>query len=304
MKPLRQGRFKKQLLDPAGLSAEAPEVARRLAPLAPFISDPALYASLWCLQYLRTRYPRNWWGSKRPHLLHAHKLNVSLAELDLDWQDFEHPLLEEHVTLGNLWGDRAFKATPVAVHRSLLAWSAGAYPLVLMDRVPTVEEVLAQQTRGQRCVTLMRRPSALAKLVLGERDALGFAFHDLIHADHFFHDNHLMRAQVGFYRLVERMLTEGMLAPFMARAEFPEALDYLLADMNAHPVHLLKCLRAICRKAHDRESGELFERILPQYWPSETHESLRELNGPRFTDAHARALTDWCWHQGAQVNSP
>lgn len=300
MKPLRQGRFKKQLIDAAALAAEAPEVARRLTPLQAYAAEPALYATLWCLQYLRTRHPKNWWGAKRTHLLHPHKLDIKLRDLELDWQEFEKPLVEEHGTLGNLWGERAFKATPEAVHRSLLAWSHGNYPLVLMDRVPTVEEVLAQQTNGQRCVTLLRQPSALAKLVLGERDALGFAFHDLIHADHFFHDNELMRAQVGFYRLVERMLSQNLLAPFMARADFPEDLDYLLADMNAHPVHLWKCLRAVCRKADDFESGELFETILARNWflSPTLAEALVELNGPRFTDAHAQALTDWCSSQG------
>lgn len=300
MSDIRQGRFKKVLASAEQLREEAPELARRVAPLflaweAKHLTDAELVAS-WSLIYLRLRHPRSWWGAKRAAPLHAHHLSLKLRDLPIEWTQEESALLEQYTTLGELWSKRAFKATPEAVHRAILAWSTGAYPLVMMERVPTVEEVLTQQMQGQRCVTLFREQTSLAKLILGERDALGFAFHDLIHADHFFHDNQLMRGQIGFYRQVDDLLRGGLLAPFMAAAEFPEQLDYVVADMNSHPVHLWKCFKSICRQANHAAMDELFLAQLPQRWKlkPELSEAFDHLNGPQFTDNMARLILSFC----------
>lgn len=301
MSDIRQGRFKKLLVPIEQLQLEAPEISRRLSPLFILwkekkINDAEL-AALWCLLYLRVRHPRSWWGSKRSTPLTKHQLNLQLLDLDWNWSSEELALINQYQTLGNLWNHRSFKATPEAVHRSILSWSTGLYPLVLMERVPSVEEVLEQQMKGQRCVTLFSELNSLAKLILGERDALGFAFHDLIHADHFFHDNTLMKGQIGFYHQINTLLRNGMLDPFMANGDFPEQLDYLVADMNSHPVHLWKCFKSICRQANHAEMDELIYSKIPKLWDlNETlSDALIELNGPNFSlEIHATALLKWC----------
>ena len=300
MSDIRQGRFKKLLVPIEQLHVEVPEISLRLSPLfkqweEKRLTDAELTA-LWCLQYLRVRHPRSWWGAKRSTPLATHNLQIQLTELQWDWTGEEKALLQQYPTLGDLWNYRSFKATPEAVNRSILNWSTGKYPLVLMERVPAVEEVLEQQMKGQRCVTLFREISSLAKLILGERDALGFAFHDLIHADHFFHDNVLMKGQIGFYHQVNTLLKSGMLEPFMAHADFPDQLDYLVADMNSHPVHLWKCFKSICRKSNHAEMDELFAVRIPKLWelPENLVDALVELNGPNFTETHAYLLLNWC----------
>lgn len=300
MSDIRQGRFKKQLATPEQLRQEAPLAAQELAPVflaweQQLLSDVELVA-VWALVYLRVRHPKSWWGAKRSSALHPHNLQLPLRDLPLQWRADEAHLVDSYATLGDLWAGRAFKATPESVHRSLLAWSLKEYPLVLMERIPTVEEVLEQQIEGQRCVTIFREPTALAKLILGERDALGFAFHDLIHADHFFFDNTLKRGQIGFYRQVNDLLRAGLMAPFMSAAEFPEQLDYLVADMNSHPVHLWKCFKSILRQGDAWAMEELLLKTLPQRWNLglELSQALEELNGPRFTDDHARTLLQFC----------
>ena len=304
MSEIRQGRFKKQLVTHEQLQKEAAEVARLMAPLfraweLKKINDVNLVA-LWTLTYLRLRHPKTWWGAKRATPLHNHQLTTPLRELPIDWIAEEQDLINQYPSLGDLFANRAFKATPQAVNRSLLAWSLSEYPLVLMERVPSVEEVLEQQIRGQRCITIFREQSTLAKLILGERDALGFAFHDLIHADHFFHDNTLMRGQIGFYRQVNDLLKAGLLAPLMAAPDFPEQLDYLIADMNSHPVHLWKCFKSICRQANHAHMDELFLAILPQRWEmdEELAEAFDEINGPRFMENHARKILQLCERRG------
>ena len=289
------------LVTPEALALEAPEAARRLAPLFKGDYQDDELMALWALEYLRLRHPANWWGAKNAAPIGPHKLGRALRQCPLEWKPEEEVLLQQYATLGDLWAGRAFKATPLAVHRSILAWSAGEYPLVLMERIPSVEEVLQQQMQGQRCVTIFREVSTLAKLILGERDALGFAFHDLIHADHFFHNNQLMRGQIGFYRQVDDLLKRGLLAPFMAKEAFPGQLDYLIADMNSHPVHLWKCFKSICRQADFREMEKLFHEELPRAWyvTGSLAEGFRELNGPGFSlETHAPALLAYCERSG------
>lgn len=291
MKPLRQGRFKKILAPPEQLITEAPQLSSRMTPLWEALEKdtltPAEFVALWSLQYLRVRSPDNWWGAKLSAPLAPHALGLRLSELahlGFTWTATELALADKHQTLGSLWAERAFKATPEAVHRSILSWSTGAYSLMLMDRVPTVEEVLEQQIHGQRCVTVPRSQNTLAKLILGERDALGFAFHDLIHADHFFRDRSLMLMQIGFYRQVETLMGQGALSPFMAHASFPEDLDYLVADMNSHPVHLWKCFEFACREAHPEEAWQLFSQDLVRRLDLSLAEAqaLGRLNSPEF----------------------
>lgn len=300
MSELRQGRFKKMLVSPEVLAVEGPLMAQRLAPLFELFERgdlrPVELVALWSLQYLRQRHPGSWWGARRSTPLTTHDLTLDLRELPWDWGPDERKRLELAPTLGELWATRAFKATPEAVNRAILCWSEEKYPLVLMERIPSVEEVLEQQVRGQRCVTIFRQASQLAKLVLGERDPLGFTFHDLIHADHFFHDNELARGQIGFYRQMKDLLVRGELAPFMARAEFPEDLEYLLADMNSHPVHLWKCFKAICKMADFRAMERLFQDRLPGLYPLSplVQTALNELNGQSFDEGQALALMRWC----------
>lgn len=300
MSDIRQGRFKKQLVTPEQLHEEAVVVARQMAPLfqawdRKALSDVQLVA-LWTLTYLRIRHPKTWWGAKRATPLHHHALSLPLRELPISWLAEEQHLLEQYQSLGDLFAHRALKATPEAVNRSILAWSLKTYGLVLMERIPSVEEVLEQQIRGQRCVTIFREQTTLSKLILGERDALGFAFHDLIHADHFFHDNSLMRGQIGFYRQVNDLLNAQLLAPFMAKESFSEQLDYLVADMNSHPVHLWKCFKSICRQANHGAMDELFLAELPKRWEmtDELSHAFDELNGPRFTDLEAQRILQLC----------
>lgn len=88
MSDIRQGRFKKQLASPEQLHEEAPELARRLAPLFQTwdrgaMSDAQLMAT-WALIYLRLRHPKSWWGARRSSPIHHHNLAIPLRELPID----------------------------------------------------------------------------------------------------------------------------------------------------------------------------------------------------------------------------
>ena len=259
---------------------------------------------LWTLHYLRVRHPRGWWGAHRRDALMPDTLPIPWSEIaTFAWSAEEQELLTRYPTVGALLNHRAFRATPEAVHRSLLGWAAGTYPLVLMERVPTVAEVLAQQIQGSRCVTLFHEAPQLARMVLGERDPLSFAFHDLIHADHFFHANAHRQGQIGFYRQIDRLHRQGLLDPWLALDKYPEQLEYLMADMNSHPLHLWKCFKAICHMQRREETRQLFEETLPhflQLGPQES-QALRLMNTADFVIAQEGVwLTQWCERWGNQ----
>lgn len=302
---IRRGKFKKVLASVEELQLEAPLLAARLKTLRELNLPQPLYAALWTLHYLRVRHPRGWWGAHRKDAVCAHDFDIPWTEIpSFDWNDEERELLLRYPTLGLLFSHRAFRATPEPVHRALLSMSTGAYPLVLMDRVPTVAEVLAQQTQGKRCVTLFHQEAWLSKMILGERDPLSFAFHDLIHADHFFHANSERLGQIGFYRQIDRLHREGVLNEWLACEKFPDQLEYLMADMNSHPLHLWKCFKAICHMNRTPETVELFGETLPRFLALDARETsaLELMNTPSFEiKDHGVALTHLCERWGTEL---
>lgn len=302
---IRRGKFKKVLASAEELQIEAPVLAAHLKALRALNLPQPLHAALWTLHYLRVRHPRGWWGAHRKDAVCAHNFNIPWSEIpSFEWNEEERALLERYPTLGLLLSHRAFRATPEPVHRALLSFSTGAYPLVIMDRVPTVAEVLAQQTQGKRCVTLFHQEAWLSKMILGERDPLSFAFHDLIHADHFFHANAERLGQIGFYRQIDRLHREGVLDGWLACEKFPDQLEYLMADMNSHPLHLWKCFKAICHMGRTPETVELFRETLPRFLALDARETsaLAAMNTPAFeVQTHGVTLTHLCERWGAEL---
>lgn len=297
---LRRGKFKKILLPASELPAEAPRAHEILKILHSDYEAGRLseceFGALWAISYLRIRHPFGWWGAHRKDFVHDHKFTKSLLDYPyFDWTTKERELFDTYQSLGSFLNHRALRATPLPVHRALLAWSNGDYPLVLMDRIPSVSEVLEQQIQGRRCVTLFYQLSRLSQLVLGERDPLGFGFHDLIHADHFFHANSNRQGQIGFYRIVHKLFHADYLAKWLAVEGFEGRLEYLMADMNSHPLHLWKCFRAICDVTLRLETQELFGEILPKILDLEESEaqSLSLLNQTDFqTEVHGVIITE------------
>lgn len=286
---LRQGKFKKVLVPVEELSREAALLAPRLLKLRQDYLDgiitPALYGTLWCIQYLRTRHPHGWWGAHRRDRVTPIDWVIDLKTLPyFTWTAEELKMFDRYPSLGELLNHRAFRATPEPVHRALLEWQQGSYPLELMDRIPSVAEVLAQQIEGRRCVTMFFQEAQLGKLVLGERDPLSFAYHDLIHADHFFHNNTMKQGQVGFYRQIHKLHSEGVLDHWLTFENYPGQLEYLMADMNAHPLHLWKCFKAICHMSDTPQTVPLFAETIPRVLdvPKESQEALMKLNTPEF----------------------
>lgn len=255
----RAGRFKKKLVSHDELQRESPKIEADLAPILELhrnksISDAELVA-LYVIVYLSTRYPGTWLGAKRPELKIPHDMHFPVKNIPLTFEENIKKRLPE--SLGNLFNSFALRSTPETVNRSLLSWSGGKYPLILMFHIPLPGEVLNQQKQGKRCVTLLTR--GLNEFVLGERDPLSFTMHDLIHADHFYHDNECYEGQLSLYWFLDHCLTQGFFDELLKHPDFKWELEYLISDMNAYAVHSLKCLKAALIHYHP-EKENYFER--------------------------------------------
>ena len=236
----RAGRFKKKLVTEEVLLTEVSPILAKFSPfhelfIAGSISPPD-FVACYILIYLSHRYPGTWLGSKK---MTTNTTGTPWRDLPFFFEPNILKRLEAIESLNDIFSNFALKSTPLAVNRAILSWSKGDYGLELMFRIPRPHEVLHQQVNGRRCVTAII-DKRISKYILGERDALSFIMHDLIHADHFYYQNDSYQGQLGFYALLNHTISYFDLSNKAFASEF----EYLIADMNAYAIHLLKCLKS------------------------------------------------------------
>ncbi len=236
----RAGRFKKKLVTENVLLAEALPIQAKVAPFLDLFSSGKItqadFTACYLLIYLSHRFPGVWLGSKRS----SEKVpGKNWRELPFNFEPNIVKRLADVDSLFEIFASFALKSTPLSVNRAMIEWSNGHYGLELMFRIPQPHEVLAQQKTGRRCVTTIV-DSRISKYILGERDALSFTMHDLIHADHFYHHNGCYEGQLGFYNLLDKTISYFDLT----NEDFASEFEYLIADMNAYAIHLMKCLKS------------------------------------------------------------
>ena len=122
----------------------------------------------------------------------------------------------------------------------------------ITKQAPTPYELLTFQARGQRVLTFDDDYRQWPQLNYHHRDVLSFWLHDLVHAAEFFQNETQMQSQIYFYRWIELLMKSGCFSEFLIDHKNRERFDYLISDMNSHPLHLLKTLRAILDEADSR----------------------------------------------------
>ena len=294
----RAGRFKKKLVSEDLLTQEAPLIEERMKPILEMfhqrrISSAELTA-VYILLTLSYRHPGTWLGAKRPEALtESHDLTFPLEALQKSWEPNIQRRLSGFQTVGEVFQFFAFKATPLSVNRSILSWSNKAYGLELLFRIPKPEEVLAQQKFGRRCVTVILEKEKATKFILGQRDALGFTMHDLIHADHFYHHNHSYQGQLGFYGFLSHCMDERHFGDLLKLPEFEAEFEYLISDMNAYAVHLLKCFKSALIHYHP-DAQDFYASWLRNFTLTEVQaEALVSLNTENYEGAKDQVLLDF-----------
>ncbi|MCC2680378.1 MAG: hypothetical protein K0R29_2954 [Pseudobdellovibrio sp.] len=165
------------------------------------------------------------------------------------------------------------KALPESCFRSLCYIRTGRYPLRLSSGVVSPFELLQIQFRGERIVSMDEDFSAWPERLYSGRDYLCFVIHDLIHADHFFYEPQHRDRQLGFYKFVNSFINDESLAALLngssssfsssaadanggaeldsekPTAAFREGFEYIISDMNSHPLHLFQTLHSLLFKS-------------------------------------------------------
>ncbi|MGI9211596.1 MAG: hypothetical protein ACR2HF_03920, partial [Methylococcaceae bacterium] len=199
-----------------------------------------------------------------------------------------------------------YKGIIPGVPKALAEWLRGRWPLTLLERVPGSREVLDFQVRGTRPVTLMAAYPRMLEPVLGKANGLDFMVHDLEHACKFFADAELNRLQRQFFRWLWKAETEGVLNPWPDDAVYAQRLDYLISDMNTHPVHGLRYLSANLVECVLRQEGKAVNDALSDQGEAVLAGQLHRLATCWGISAEARAalltlVTDHSTVSDAQV---
>lgn len=156
-------------------------------------------------------------------------------------------------TFADLFRSFQLKAVREDSLLGLLGWLEGHYPLELWYRQPTPHEMLAMQAEGRRVVTLFTDPADQDRKIGRHAGAYEFCLHDLEHAEKFFGGE--TQGQIRFFQWLSHSLQAGLFQELIEDPQFAGELDYLMADMNSHPVHLMKYLKAIAIGVFERRLG-------------------------------------------------
>jgi hypothetical protein len=216
--------------------------------------------ALYILNHLQQRFPDQWLGGGRSS---AQSLPFQLHGMTVT--ENQKRRIGGIATLAELVEHFSFRSIARDSHLGLLGYLQERYPLILLDHIPQPEEMLEIQCEGKRFVTLLLGEE-WQKCQIGRHDgACEFLLHDLEHAHKFFGEPHTYIGQVKFFRKIKAAHQKGYFADALTDPQFQSEFHYLISDMNSHPLHLLKYLKAIVLNALLRRTKQ--NKIdLDGYW--------------------------------------
>jgi hypothetical protein len=150
--------------------------------------------------------------------------------------------------LVRFFAERRLCRVPTAVAHALVAWADG-FPVTLLTRVPSPDEVLELQSVGERCVSILSDDVETAP----HANALEFALHDLCHLDKFIDPEHHL-GQVGFFAKLRAARAHADWPAFESLFDvaFQRDFAHVSADMNGSAVFLFAALKMRLKMAARR----------------------------------------------------
>lgn len=158
---------------------------------------------------------------------------------------------------------RFFRIIP-SVPIALCHWLRGDWPLTLLTHIPSARQVLEMQVDGIRPVTVFSQFPRASCPILTKANGFEFLVHDLEHAWKFCHDPARYWAQQSFFSCLQTLVFSGVLDPHLLDPEFSAKFDYLISDMNTHPVHGLRYFHAVLVESLLRREGLGPRETLPE----------------------------------------
>lgn len=221
------------------------------------VSD-ADFVSAYLLAYFR-RSIGNKWLTRFPkpiEVVPQRSRDVWWAALPWDWTESERKSWIGFSSLSEWLSQASVYKVSQSALRVLGEWQRGNFQIALLAYIPTPSEVLKFQVQGVRPVSLLTRKEDFWVQVERFPNAFELTIHDLIHADRFQKDPTLMKEQIHFFRLLEKVVESKILVSVLERdRDLEEDFDYVLSDMNTVPVHGLQYLKAILIQHFLRHHG-------------------------------------------------
>lgn len=288
----RHGSYKKILIAEDLLGLGRDTLVKNIELLQNLPLLPYEFCTLYILLFLRIRHPKNWLQKKTQFQtkLWAKKI-LDIIPPEFNLTDWEKEKLK-NISIHDLYLYYNLKGIPLAVNRTMINWLEGKWNITLMTRIPSPRELLKMQVQNTRCITLTVKEDEIDRLVLSSRDPLSFVLHDLHHADHFFNHEEVLKGQLGFYSLVEKIYDEPLLKQSLkGNPQFKSEFDYVVSDMNAYVIHLFKCFKSAFTKSDLENPEPLFPKVL-EWWnmPPHIHMAAQKLNTPDFESADEEHL--------------
>lgn len=256
----------------------------------------AWVAALGCL-----RRAHDWFGGIRKEFFLSdsspHQHLLTLQEIFQDTPVLIPQHISPQMNLTDFLNQIKIKAFPESCHRSLCFMMSGRYPLDIVRHIPTPAELLRIQTAGRRIVSLNENFEEWTHQKYSERDHLGFLMHDLIHADHFFYEPKHQLGQLGFFAFIQTIISDKSLEAMLCSEDFKTQFEYVISDMNSHPVHLFQTLKTLLymKNKNDFLSEKIWKNWCEQNSvKNDQLVALTFLNTKSFSSEHAKTIELLC----------
>ncbi len=218
-------------------------------------------------------------------------------KLKIDWPK----KLAKDISFAEFLRTVKIKPLPAVAQTAMYFIFTKKYPITVLDYEPSPKELLQIQCKGQRIITFKNDFAQWPTQKFGKRDPLSFWLHDCIHAEHFFSQPDNFKAQLGFYKFVADAHAARCWPEHADNQGFEGDFSYLISDMNSHPLHLFKTLKAITDIHFKAESIGIWNKVIATSQGStEELNALRNLNTTYFVDNDCDALLQLTKRLGAQ----
>ncbi|MBC7466656.1 MAG: hypothetical protein H7256_11750 [Bdellovibrio sp.] len=259
-----------------------------------------------CLSCLRR--PKDWFGGAHQiSFLSANEVETSRIKVKNFFADTEilwPAQIDSSIDLNHFLNLYRIKPIPESALRSLFKLGHKNYPLIVTEHEPEPFELFQIQIGGKRVITFNENYQQWATKLYGTRDPLSFILHDLIHADHFLKDEKIHQSQIGFYKLMDKIKNDSQLEKLFLKMKFKSGFEYIISDMNAHPVHLFQTLRALLHLTvvNDSLSNVIWNQWVSIWCLSQTDsDSVQKVNTELFSDINASQIEVMCFKESLET---
>lgn len=277
----RSGSYKKVLLNEVDLKASAPLIESFIDQLMNRYQEKRLsdvdFTTVYLLFFIKLKYQKNYLQQyKKLEDFNDSTKILNLADGLIEFDDFEKKKLENISGL-ELFTHFNLKGVPKSVARAMEHWYRGLWNIQLSFKIPSSKTLLKTQAENSRILTIIVDKEKITSLILGKRDPLSFAIHDLMHADQFFNNPLSLKGQLGFYRFIADYFDHPSIKKLVeASPQFKNEFEYVVSDMNAYIIHLLKSFVS-CFNRIDAEA-ELVNFLNATQIPGEITDKIININ--------------------------